>query len=161
LGVAITLGFVALRFTNLYGDPDLWTTQTDAMATLLSFVNCEKYPPSLLYLMMTLGPALVTLAVIDGATGFRWLDRIGRTPLLYYVSHIYVLHVLAWMVAWSRGIDTGWLLQSSDAGKPSNWGYSLPIVYVIAGAVVFALYPVCAWFGALRQRRREWWWSYL
>jgi len=162
LGAALTLAFVALRATNWYGDPEPWSPQATLTATLLSFVNCEKYPPSLLYLMMTIGPALVALAMLDGMVGtsWRWLDRIGHTPLLYYVAHIYVLHALAVGVAWSMGQDVGWLINSS-ADKPTGWGYSLPTVYVVAGLVVLALYPVCRWFGALRQRRHHWWLSYL
>lgn len=164
LGCALTMFFIVLRLSNAYGDPQPWTPmQGDLVATLLSFVNCEKYPPSLLYLLMTIGPAVVVLALLDGRTGAltRALDRIGRTPLLYYVGHIYVLHALAVLVAWSTDMDVTWLLESSDAGKPPEWGYSLPIVYAIAGVVVLFLYPLCGWFGAVRQRRREWWWSYL
>jgi uncharacterized membrane protein len=161
-GAALTLAFVALRATNWYGDPEPWSPQATLTATLLSFVNCEKYPPSLLYLMMTIGPALVALAMLDGVVGapWRWLDRIGHTPLLYYVAHIYVLHALAVGVAWSTGQDVEWLINSS-ADKPAGWGYSLPSVYVVAGLVVVALYPLCRWFGALRQRRHDWWLSYL
>ena len=163
LGVAVTIAFVTMRSTNFYGDPVSWTPQADIVPTLLSFVNCEKYPPSLSYLMMTLGPALMILAVFDGASGFaaRSLNVIGRTPLLYYVAHIYLLHALAVLVVWSGGADVSWLLQSSAAGKPAGWGYSLPIVYAIAAGTVIALYPLCRWLGALKERRHEWWWSYV
>ena len=87
LGAAITLGFVVLRVTNLYGDPDQWTIQETWLSTILSFLNCEKYPPSLLYLMMTLGPALMLLARFEDAGGAfpRLLATFGQVPFFYYV----------------------------------------------------------------------------
>jgi uncharacterized membrane protein len=163
LGAALTITFVTLRSTNGYGDPASWTPQADPVSMLLSFVNCEKYPPSLLYLLMTLGPALMLLAALDGASGFaaRSLNVIGRTPLLYYAAHLYFLHALAVLVAWSSGVDATWLLQTSGPGKPAGWGFSLPIVYGIAAGTVVALYPLCCWLGAVKDRRHESWWGYL
>jgi uncharacterized membrane protein len=163
LGVVVTMTFVVLRSTNLYGDPASWSPQADLVSTLLSFVNCEKYPPSLLYLLMTLGPALMILVAFDGASGFavRPLNVIGRTPLFYYAAHIYLLHALAVLVAWSSGVEVAWLLQSSGTGKPAGWGYSLPIVYAIAAGAVAVLSPICRRLGAVKERRHEWWWSYL
>ena len=163
LGVVITMGFVALRSSNLYGDPEAWKAESTALSTILSFINCEKYPPSLLYVLMTLGPSLVALAAFDRASGFagRSLNTIGRTPLFYYMAHIYFLHALALLVAWSSGLETGWLLESSGSRKPDGWGYSLPIVYAIAGGTIVALYPLCRRLASVKERRHEWWWSYL
>ena len=97
LGVAVTVGFVLLRATNLYGDPQPWVAHDSALATLLSFINTEKYPPSLLYLMMTLGPGLLLLAAFETARG-RVVDTVvtfGRVPFAYYIVHIYLIHALA------------------------------------------------------------------
>jgi uncharacterized membrane protein len=97
LGAAITAGFVLLRATNLYGDPAPWTMQETWFATALSFLNCEKYPPSLLFLMMTLGPAVMLLAVLENVRGrfVQWLTTFGRVPFFFYVTHIYLIHGLA------------------------------------------------------------------
>lgn len=162
LGLTLTAGFVLLRATNLYGDPAAWEGQNGALATALSFVNCEKYPPSLLYLMMTLGPALILLAAFTDARGrvASWLIIFGRVPFFYYVVHIFLIHALAIVFAAAVFGDASWLF-GSFSGKPAGYGMSLAGVYGVWLFVVIALYPPCRWFAALKQRRREWWWSYL
>jgi uncharacterized membrane protein len=161
LGAAITVGFALLRITNLYGDPAAWSVQSTWVATALSFINCEKYPPSLLYLMMTLGPALIVLGLLERARGSvaQWITVFGRVPFLYYVAHIFLIHMLAVVFAqWAYG-DASWLIGRPQ--KPAGYGLPLAGVYVVWLLVVVALYPVCRWFAALKQRRREWWLSYL
>ena len=103
LGAAITLGFIVLRATDLYGDPDPWSIQENWFSTILSFLNCEKYPPSLLYLMMTLGPALMLLASFEHVHGAfaRLLATFGQVPFFYYVVHIYLIHVIAVVMAFA------------------------------------------------------------
>jgi uncharacterized membrane protein len=162
-GVAVTAAFVVLRATNLYGDPAPWTPQGSLLATVLSFINCEKYPPSLLYLMMTLGPALVLLALLERARGAvaDWIITFGRVPFLYYVVHIIVINALAVAMAWAVYDNAGWLLGRSLAEKPAGYGLGLPGIYAVWLLVVVALYPLCRSFAALKQSRREWWWSYL
>jgi uncharacterized membrane protein len=163
LGLAVTAGFVLLRASNLYGDPAPWQVQETWLSTVLSFLNCEKYPPSLLYLAMTLGPALLLLAAFEGARGrlAGWITTYGRVPLLYYVAHIYLLHVAAGImvliVYWD---DLSWLA-ASPPQKPADYGFSLPGVYAIWLLAVALLYPLCRWFASLKARRREWWLSYL
>jgi uncharacterized membrane protein len=163
-GAAVTAGFIVLRASNLYGDPAPWSVQSDWLGTALSFINCEKYAPSLLYLMMTLGPALILLALLEGARGrvADWITTIGRVPFLYYVAHIILIHALAVAMAWAMSGDAGWLFGSGALRrKPATYGLDLPNVYAMWLLVVVALYPLCRWFAALKQRRREWWWSYL
>jgi uncharacterized membrane protein len=89
-GAAVTAGFIALRATNLYGDPAAWSVQASVLATVLSFIDCEKYPPSLLYLMMTLGPALILLALFERARGALAgvVTTFGRVPFFFYVVHV-------------------------------------------------------------------------
>ena len=154
LGAAITLAFIVLRATNLYGDPDPWTPQETWLSTILSFLNCEKYPPSLLYLMMTLGPAMMLLASFESAKGAfaRLLATFGQVPFFFYVVHIYLIHALA--VAASFAL-TG-ILSNSPA-----IGLSLPGVYVIWLLVLVLLYPICCWFADLKDSGKGWWWSYL
>ncbi len=154
LGGAITLGFVLLRASNLYGDPAPWAVQESGFATVLSFLNCEKYPPSLLYLMMTLGPALILLAAFEHARGALAgvLSVFGQVPFFFYVVHIYLVHALALLAGFAM---------SGAVGGMAPLGFGLPATYVVWILVLVLLYPVCRWFAGLKQRRREWWWSYL
>src|SRR5262245_4979580 len=163
LGALTSAGFIALRATNLYGDPVSWAAQDGWLATLLSFLNCEKYPPSLLYLAMTLGPGLLLLATFEHARG-RLADAIitfGRVPLFYYVLHIFVIHALAAALAWLVLGGAGWLFGQPPMNRPANYGLSLPSIYLMWLCVVLVLYSPCRWFASLKQNRREWWWSYL
>jgi uncharacterized membrane protein len=154
LGTAITLGFVILRATNLYGDPAPWAPQDTWLATVLSFVNCEKYPPSLLYLMMTLGPALILLAAFEHAHDMftRFLAVFGQVPFFYYVVHIYVIHLLAVATAFAM---TGELTRAPEISL------NLGGVYLVWLLVLVLLYPMCNWFAELKGNGRGWWWSYM
>jgi uncharacterized membrane protein len=152
-----------LRATNLYGDPAAWSMQASVLSTLLSFIDCEKYPPSLLYLMMTLGPALILLALFERAHGAiaGAITTFGRVPFFFYVVHVAFIHALAVGFAWITVGDIGWTFGSFLSRKPANYGLGLPGVYAVWLCVVAALYLPCRAFAALKQRRREWWWSYL
>ena len=164
IGGAVTLGFVLLRATNLYGDPAPWTVQDGFLPTLLSFINCEKYPPSLLYLAMTIGPGLILLGLFQNASSglARVVVAIGRVPFLFYVAHIVLLHVMAVAVAHVTIGDIGWLFRHMPAfNKPEDYGLTLPAVYALWIVALALLYPICRWFGALKQRRKDWWLSYL
>jgi uncharacterized membrane protein len=154
LGGAVTLGFILLRAANLYGDPAPWSTQATPLATLLSFLNTEKYPPSLLYLAMTLGPALMLLGAFEHARGrlADWLAVFGRVPFFYYVVHIYLLHALAVAVAFASS--------GALAANP-KLDFGLPGVYFVWLAVLVVLYPPCRWFAALKARHKDWWLSYV
>jgi uncharacterized membrane protein len=163
LGAAVTAGFIILRASNLYGDGAPWTAHDGLVATLLSFINCEKYPPSLLYLAMTIGPALLLLAAFENARG-RLADCIaifGSVPLFYYVAHLFLIHALAVAFAWATIGETAWLFGSLAAGKPAGYGLGLAGVYAVWVAVVVALFPLCRAFAAIKRRGRAWWWSYL
>ena len=160
IGAAITGGFVLLRAANLYGDPVPWTVHRSWSETLLSFINCEKYPPSLLYLMMTLGPALILLAGFESAHGrlASWITTFGRVPLFYYVGHIYLVHLLAVIYSAMAVGEIAWLFGDTAPPEP---GLPLFGIYGVWLFVVMALYPPCRWFAALKNHRQEWWLSYL
>jgi len=164
LSAAITAGFVLIRAANFYGDPSPWSVQPTGPATVLSFLNCEKYPPSLLYLMMTLGPGLVLLAAFEGVRG-RLADIVitfGRVPLFYYVAHLYLIHLLAIPFALAALGDAAWLLGDGPLRhKPYGYGLDLAGIYAAWLFVVAALYWPCHWFAALKQRRTDWWLCYL
>jgi uncharacterized membrane protein len=161
-GLALTVAFVVLRALNGYGDPSRWSAQPSPVYTLLSFLNTTKYPPSLDYLLMTLGPSLVFLALVDRASGplVRFVVTYGRVPFFYYVLHIYVIHALVLLVAAASGDPLGPFLTLS-LFFPATWGFGLGTVYAVWAGVVLALYPACRWFAALKARRADPWLSYL
>ena len=170
-GAVATLGFLVIRGLNIYGDPAPWSTQSSATLTVLSFLNTTKYPPSLVFLLMTLGPALLVLA---------WVDRLapgssnpfvvlGRVPLFYFVTHFYAAHAIAAFLAYLRygpaALTFIFNPVPSMGGPrelfPSAFGYDLWVVYVVWALVVLGLYPACRWFAAVKAHRRNWWLSYL
>jgi uncharacterized membrane protein len=163
-GVA-TLAFVALRASNVYGDPTPWATQPDVLFTLFSFVNCEKYPPSLLYLLMTLGPALVFVGWMErrprqGPVS-RALITYGRVPLFFYLVHLPLIHLVAVGFARLRVGDAGLFFTNDWYPLPARYGYGLGVTYAIWAAVALVLYPLCRSFAELKEKRRSVWLSYL
>jgi len=168
LGVALSLAFLVIRGIDAYGDPSHWTRQKTAVFTMLSFLNTTKYPPSLLFVLMTLGPAIIFLWSVDrGAPRIlRPALVIGKVPLFYYLLHFSLIHLLAVVTCDVRYGSAHWMFESPDLAHypfsaPPGWGYSLPVVYSVWAFVVAAMYPLCRWFAALRQRRNEAWLSYL
>jgi uncharacterized membrane protein len=168
LGIVSTLAFVVLRFVNVYGDPSRWRVQRVPVATLLSFLNTTKYPPSLLFLLMTLGPAALLLWLFERRTpsALRPAVVFGKVPLFYFVLHLALIHALAVLVCDARYGDARWMFESPrlDAypfTQPPGWGYSLLTVYILWASVVLMLYPACRWYGRIKSRRRDWWLSYL
>jgi uncharacterized membrane protein len=169
LGVALTVAFLVVRAGNRYGDPAPWSAQHSALFTLLSFLNCTKYPPSLQFLLMTLGPALIVMALLERV---RFSDTnplivFGRVPFFYFALHLAVAHVFAILLGVMRYGPKGFLLLPAPSmGSPANlfppnYGYDLWAVYAVWIAVVVMLYPACRWYAGLKQRRRDWWLSYL
>jgi uncharacterized membrane protein len=163
LGLALTGVFVALRALNVYGDPFPWSSQRTGLLTVLSFLNTTKYPPSLAFLLMTLGPAIASLAWFERLSGpvARFLIVFGRVPLFYYVLHIFLIHAVALALGAMAGFPPSTFLKPFFFKPPPAWGYGLPAVYAIWVAVVLALYPVCRWYAGLKARRRDAWLSYL
>jgi uncharacterized membrane protein len=167
LGIGLTAAFIVLRSINTYGDPLRWTTQKSAVLTVLSFLNTNKYPPSLLFLLMTLGPAMLFLWAVDSRTP-RFLQPalvFGKVPLFYFLLHLPLIHLVAVAVCYARYGAAHWMFESPSLARypftgPPGWGFSLPIVYLVWAFVVLVLYPLCRWFAGLRQRRSYPWLSY-
>src|SRR5689334_4187636 len=162
LGMALTAAFIALRAWNHYGDPAPWTHQKSALFTALSFLNCTKYPGSLDFLLMTLGPALLALAWFERRT-FSTANPLivfGRVPMFYFILHFYLIHILAVLFAWLRyGNSAAWFVFNplpSMGGPaklfPANFGYSLWTAYGVWFLVLVLLYPVCRWFANVKRR---------
>ena len=169
LGLALTIAFVVIRAVNLYGDPAPWTHQRSGLFTALSFLNCTKYPGSLDFLLMTLGPALLILAWFDRLT-FKPANPLivfGRVPMFYFILHFYLIHVLAVLAAWLRygGSAAEFIfnpLPSMGGPRfPADFGYSLWVTYAVWLLVLALLYPLCRWFAKIKATRRDWWLSYL
>jgi uncharacterized membrane protein len=162
LGAAALTAFVLLRMTNVYGDPAEWSLQSTTLLTLLSFVNVHKYPPSLLYLLLTLGTGFLFLAAFESARGklSEVLRTFGRVPLYFYVLHIALAHLAAGLIAFSMGYGTA-LLSDDIMQVPQQWGFGLPVVYLAWVLAIATLYPACRWFAAVKRRRDDWWLSYL
>jgi len=166
LGAALTLAFILLRASKVYGDPKPLVSQDTFIYTLMSFLNCWKYPPSLMYLLMTLGPSIMALALFD-RTQSKLLQPIltfGLVPLFFYLLHIPLIHVSAIILDYIR---FGWSPMLFDGpwfdGKlvPLFHGVSLPMVYVVWLGVLAVLYPVCRWYAYYKKRSGSVWLSYL
>ncbi|GAA4324527.1 DUF1624 domain-containing protein [Flaviaesturariibacter amylovorans] len=160
-GLAALALFVVLRTLNVYGDPQPWSPQTTTVFTLLSFLNTTKYPPSLLFLLMTLGPALLLLRLVDTASGrvARAAITIGRVPMFFYLLHIYLIHLLALFVAVLTGYHwSDMVSQVPFTPAPRNWGQPLAVVYLVWMLVVALLYPLCRWYERYKSSHREQWW---
>ncbi len=171
LGFALTAAFFVIRAINVYGDPSHWTTQKSAVFTGLSFLNCTKYPASLDFILMTIGPALLLLV---------WYDRIrfssrnplivfGRVPLLYFVMHFYAIHMLLGIMSYIRYgnrafsfiFNTIPAMGGPGEAYPPDFGYPLWVTYAIWIGLVAALYPLCSRFAQYKATHRSWWLSYL
>jgi uncharacterized membrane protein len=164
LGFGVIGGFILLRAVNLYGDPHPWVVQGNVLNTILSFLDTHKYPPSLLYIMMTLGPAIAVLPLFE-----RWKGRLavfltvfGRVPLFFYVLHIPLIHLLAVGGAMVQGLNPSFLFSNDFPGMwTASYGFSLPVVYLAWIGVILALYLPCRWFAGVKRRRKDVWLSYL
>jgi len=179
IGISATVLFFVLRAINLYGNgiaglpfgyprsAGPWSVQPTLSLTVVSFFNTLKYPPSLDYLLMTLGPSMIVLGLLDGVTAKRGLISIfmvfGRVPLFYYVLHIYLIHLIAIVVAlaFHQPIWHGTVI-ADFAQKPFGYGHDLPFIYAMWILAVTILYVPCRWFMEFRSRHRDWaWLSYL
>ena len=168
LGTAAIVLFIILRYSNLYGDPVKWTTQKNPFYTFLSFIKVNKYPPSLLYILIMLGPSLLFLAVTEklNEAVVKVVSVYGRVPMFYYILHIYVIHLVALVAsALTPGQDWSiWLLKEPIwfTKDLQGYGFSLPVAYLFWIVIVAALYPLCRWYDKYKQAHKEkWWLSYL
>jgi uncharacterized membrane protein len=174
LGLGATALFLLLRGFNLYGDPRPWTAMTQArpngpppMPAVLAFLNTSKYPASLHFLLMTLGPTIALIPLLEHARGAlaRWITVFGRVPFFYYVLHIPLIHALALIVSRIKlGEVSPWLFANHPMGNPrppDGYVWSLPLLYLVFAIAIALLYPACRWFADLKARRRDWWLRYL
>ena len=161
-GLILTISFVALRLSGAYGDPNPWTTHPRVTATIIDILNTTKYPASLLFLLMTLGPAALFCAVADRlpAAVARPLVTFGRVPFAFYVAHFYAVHAMAVALGAAQGFDPRQFF-TFVFYFPKGYGVSLPAVYLAWALLVTALYPLCRWVAHVKARRHDWWLSYV
>lgn len=163
-GVGLLVLFVALRASNLYGDPAPWSGQRRGWDyTVLSFLNVSKYPPSLLFASLTLGVALLALSVAERSTGrlSRWLRTYGQVPFFYFLLHLMLISSGAWVwtrVTFGSGINLSF---TSPPNWPKAYEPDLVRAYLVWALVVLALYWPCRWYQSYKQRHSCWWLSYL
>ena len=175
IGLSLVVAFVAIRFIDIYGDPVPWSTQPSSIFTVLSFINTTKYPPSLLYLLMTLGPSLVALSWFESwphkASGagaaaggpVAALITFGRVPLFFYLLQWPLAHGSAIVANVIAGRPFGYLFLNPPAIFSLPWGngFHLWTVYVCWAGIIGIEYPLCRWFAGVKRRRRDPWLSYL
>jgi uncharacterized membrane protein len=167
LGVALTLLFVALRVAGVYGDPQPWSAAARWMPAYLAFLSTTKYPASLEFLLMTLGPMFIALALAEGWRGrlAKIASVFGRVPLFYYLLHIPLIHLAACIVSLLReGRVNPWLLADHPVAAgpaPNGYVWGLPLLYLVFAICVTALYFPCRWFARVKTERRAGWLSYL
>jgi len=169
IGLSAIALFLVLRGFNVYGDPRPWHSADSAhpMPAVLSFLNTTKYPASLCFLLMTLGPILALVPLLESLTGAvaRWITVFGRVPFFYYMLHIPLIHALAVVVSKIRlGFVSPWLFANHPMGNPEppeGYVWSLTLLYFIWGITVVLLYFPCRWFAELKRKRSEWWLQYL
>lgn len=164
-GIAVTLLFIILRLINKYGDPVPWSSQKDSLYTLLSFLNTTKYPASLQFLCMTLGPALIILTLIENAKN-KFTDILavyGRVPFFYYVIHFYLIHTICVILFFASGYGAKDIKDPNVPFffRPFHFGFDLWIVYLIWFFVVAVLYFPCRWFQRYKRTHHQWWLSYV
>lgn len=171
LGLVLSILFVLIRATNSYGDPQIWTIQSSPVFTVLSFLNATKYPASLLFLLMTLGPAMMILAwadKINDSSKSNFLNSIfitfGRVPLFYFILQMFVAHVFGLLLSVLAGKSVGYLFlnfPASSTDAPPGAGFDLWVVHASWLAGLLLLYPLCRWYGKIKLRHRGFPFSYL
>ena len=167
LGFTCIALFLFIRGVNVYGDPVPWSVQKDGIYTFLSFINVSKYPPSLLYLLITIGPTFIVLYLLElkKYPGTDFLLVFGRVPFFYYVLHVLVIHAAALFTLAALGRDWRLMILTMEAfttDKMASYGYSLGVVYLVWVLVVLFLYPFCKKYMTYKLIHKEkWWLSYL
>ena len=164
-GTSFIALFFILRFTNLYGDPEDFKPGNNFTTTIYSLLDTNKYPPSLQFLSMTLGPACILLALLEGVRGrvVEFFTVYGKVPFFYYILHFYLLHIIGVVVFFATGHTTSQIVDPNLPFyfRPLNFGYGLKIVYIIWLSVVLLLYYPCRWFAKYKMSHKQWWLRYL
>ena len=164
-GIAAVCLFIVLRLVNKYGDPNPWSVQRNGTYTFLSFLNVSKYPPSLIYLFMTIGPALIILSFTENVKNkvTAIFTIYGNVPFFYYILHFYLLRTLDIIIFFASGFTTSQIVSNNSPSlfEPKGFGFDLGGVYLVWLCVIIALYWPCRWFSKYKKTHNQWWLSYL
>lgn len=165
IGLGLIILFVILRLINQYGDPSHWSVQKSSVYTFLSFMNVTKYPVSLQYACITLGPALILLSLLENISN-RFTDFVlvyGRVPFFYFLAHFLLIHIICVIAFYATGHSNSEIIdqQSPFLFRPAAFGYSLGIVYAVWIVVFLLMYYPNKWFGKYKRTHQQWWLSYL
>lgn len=165
LGFGLVAFFIAIRWINSYGDPNPWRDFPSALSDFFSFMNVTKYPPSVMYASITLGPALIALALIEGRQN-KFTDFVkiyGRVPFFYYVVHFYLIHLVTVIAFYAEGFGSKDIVDPNSFFffRPQHFGYPLWVVYAVWIGVILILYPLCKWYNNYKSTHKHWWLSYL
>lgn len=167
VGAGCLLAFFTLRIINLYGDPVPWATQSRMAMTIASFFNVNKYPASLMFLLMTLGTGVLALAALEGwqaeSRAKRVLLDFGRVPLFYYLLQWTTAHAIAVVLGLLTGKSVAYLFMNPPdvyTNAPKDAGFSLAVTWMAWATGVILLYPLCRWYAGVKARRKDWWISY-
>ncbi|BAY61716.1 hypothetical protein NIES22_17830 [Calothrix brevissima NIES-22] len=164
LGWGLIFSFVVIRGINIYGDPQPWLIQSTFLNTILSFIKCNKYPPSLAYLLITLGIAFLLLYIFENQnlSFLKPLIILGRVPLFFYIIHLWLIHFSAILLALPKyGLKAITLPYLSSRAMPEDYGYDLQYVYLVWIVIVFILYLICNWYAKYKVKNKSWWLRFL
>lgn len=165
IGFSLIALFIILRLINHYGNPSPWKMQDTSLKTFLNFLDVNKYPPSLMYTCVTLGPALIFLALIEGVRNrvTAFFEIYGRVPFFYYVVHFYLIHTISLIGFYLSGYGTKDIVDTRTPFlfRPLTYGFDLWVVYLVWIGIVLLLYPLCRKFNNYKSTHRQWWLSYL
>lgn len=164
-GISVTMLFIIIRWTEIYGDMDLWAEQKNTLFTFFDFVSTTKYPPSLMYILMTIGPALIFLSFAEKISGTlgKKIIVFGKVPFFYYILHVFLIHALSWLLFFATGHSWNDLdfVNFRNGSLPYGSGYSLWVVYAAWVTVIIILYFPCRWYSRYKATHKQWWLSYI
>jgi uncharacterized membrane protein len=164
-GIGAIVLFIVLRFINHYGDPAPWAPQKNGQYSFLSFINATKYPVSLQFTCMTLGPGLIALSLLDNIKDgwFNFVKVYGKVPLFFFAGHFLLAHILCVIAFFATGHTTDQILDPNSPFlfRPVGFGFSLRTTYLIWLQVILLMYYPCKWYGRYKETHRKWWLSYV
>ena len=164
-GLFLIVLFIIIRWTDLYGDMNKWANQRSALYTFFDFIDVTKYPPSILYMLMTIGPALILLSLFEKTNNMvsREIIVFGKVPFFYYVLHVFLIHFFAWIAFFITGHSWQQLdfTHFRNGSLPYGSGYRLWVVYMVWALIIIILYFPCRWYSQYKATHSQWWLSYI
>jgi uncharacterized membrane protein len=161
IGLVSLALFLVIRFINIYGDPVVWSSQKDGIFTIMSFINVTKYPPSLLFCLLTFGCMFLIMSILEGTKNQLTdiLSVYGKVPLFYFMVHWYIIHIMMFAMVFLQGFTSAYFVFGFNFGRPkSGSGVDLGVIYILWICVVLMMFPLCKWYGKYKANHREKMW---